>query len=42
MGVALWVGVDDLQESEPCRGFDELGVFDAVEVGVEPCGAAAV
>ena len=39
VGEAVWEGVDDLQESEPGRGFDELVAFDAVEVGVEPCHA---
>ncbi len=33
------VRVDDLQESEPGRGFDELVAFDAVEMAVEPCHA---
>ena len=37
--VALRVRVDDLQESEPGRGFDELVAFDAVEMAVEPCHA---
>ena len=31
--------VDDLQESEPCRGLDELGALDGMEMAVEPCHA---